>query len=237
MIENKTVLVLITARGGSKGLPGKNIRILGGKPLIQWTIDEVRRSAFVDRVLVTTDSEEIGECAKAAGAEVPFRRPSNLASDLARQEDAILHAMDWCEQNDKKYDYLMVLVPTTPLRDVEEIDATLKMLASHSHAKAIFTVRECEHSPMQANQLPPDGCMHNFLSEMAKQKNRQELPTYYQLSGSVCLSEWEWFRAHQSFLTPLTYAYVTDARKGLDIDSLSDFLLAEVYLKNPNLNE
>lgn len=235
MIADKRVLVLITARGGSKGVPGKNIRLLGGKPLIHWTIEAAKHSDYVDRVLVSTDSEEIRQLALLAGAEVPFLRPASLATDLAKQEDAILHAMDWCEANGQRYDYLMVLVPTTPLRDTAEIDATIQMLAGHENARAIFTVRECDHSPLQANQLPLDGCMNGFVPESMKLKNRQELPTYFQLSGSVCLSEWDWFRAEKSFLTSRTYAYVTTARKGLDIDTMADFLLAELYIKHSEL--
>lgn len=235
MIDDKSVLVLITARGGSKGLPGKNIRPLCGKPLIHWTIEAATQSDYVDRVLVSTDAEQIRQAALMAGAEVPFLRPANLATDLAKQEDAILHAMDWCEANGQFYDYLMVLVPTTPLRDTAEINATIEMLAAHSTARAIFTLRECDHSPLQANQLPSDGCMERFVPEAVKLMNRQELPTYYQLSGSVCLSEWDWFRAQKSFLTSHTYAFITTARKGLDIDSMANFLLAEVYMNHPEL--
>lgn len=235
MIGDKRVLVLITARGGSKGVPGKNIRPLCGKPLIHWTIEAAKQSAYVDRVLVSTDSEEIRRVAQLAGAEAPFLRPASLATDLAKQEDAILHAMEWCEANGQRYDYLMVLVPTTPLRDTAEINSTIEMLTGHAIARAIFTVRECDHSPLQANQLPPDGCMDGFVPEALKLKNRQELPTYFQLSGSVCLSEWDWYRAQKSFLTSHTYAYITTARKGLDIDNMSDFLLAELYMNCPKL--
>lgn len=235
MIGDKRVLVLITARGGSKGVPGKNIRPLCGKPLIHWTIEAAKHSAYVDRVLVSTDAEEIRQAALVAGAEAPFLRPASLATDLAKQEDAILHAMEWCEANGQLYDYLMVLVPTTPLRDTAEINATIEMLAGHATARAVFTVRECDHSPLQANQLPPDGCMDDFVPEALKLMNRQELPTYYQLSGSVCLSEWDWFRAQKSFLTSHTYAFITTARKGLDIDSMANFLLAEVYMNHPEL--
>jgi N-acylneuraminate cytidylyltransferase/CMP-N,N'-diacetyllegionaminic acid synthase len=235
MIGGRSVLVLVTARGGSKGVPKKNVRPLLGKPLIAWTIEAAKQSRYVDRVLVSTDSLEIKAVAEQAGADVPFLRPAGLADDLAKQEDAILHAMDWCETNDKAYDYMMVLVPTTPLRDTKEIDATLEMLFQHERAKAIFTVRECDHSPLQANILPSDACMDAFVPEHLKLKNRQELPTYYQLSGSVCLSEWGWFREQKSFLTPKTFAYLTDARRGLDIDSVRDFLLAEVYLRYPEI--
>ncbi len=235
MIGSKKILALVTARGGSKGLPGKNIRLLAGKPLITWTIDAALQSSYVDRVLVSTDSEEIKGISEVSGADVPFLRPKHLASDLAKQEDAILHAMDWCEQNGMKYDYLMVLVPTSPLRDYHEIDAVVEMLEGHPSARAVYTVRECEHSPLHTNQLPSDNSMADFIPEDIKLKNRQELPTYYQLSGSICLSEWEWFRTQKTFLTSHTYAFVTNSRKGLDIDNLNDFLLAELYLKQSEL--
>ena len=103
-------------------------------------------------------------------------------------------------------------------------------------AKAIFTVRECDHHPFQANSLPSDMSMRDFIKPSIRQKNRQELPVYYQLSGSVCLAEWDHFRKEQSFLSNETFAYITTARKGLDIDSFKDYYLAEIYLKNPNLN-
>lgn len=236
MIGDKSVMVLITARGGSKGLPKKNIRELAGIPLIGWTIDAAKKSKYVDRVLISTDCHEIRKVSLEFGAEVPFLRPKELATDLAKQEDAIIHAMDWSEANGDRYDYLMVLVPTTPLRDAEEIDETLELLNSHEKAKAVFTVRKCDHSPLQANTLPADMSMSNFIPDELKMCNRQELPTYYQLSGSVCLAEWAWFREKRTFLTSLTYAYETTARKGLDIDNMRDFLLAEVYFSNPDLN-
>jgi CMP-N,N'-diacetyllegionaminic acid synthase len=235
MIQGKKVLALITARGGSKGLPGKNTRLLVGEPLIAWTIKAARSSSYVDRVLVSTDSDEIARIARIYGAEVPFLRPAHLATDLAKQEDAILHAMEWCESHDQKYDYIMVLVPTTPLRDSAEIDLTLEMLSEHTIARAIFSVRECDHSPLHSNILPDDGSMNLFVADELKTKNRQELPTYYQLSGSVCLSDWDWFKSERSFLTSKTYAYITTARNGLDIDNLRDFYLAELYLSHPDL--
>ena len=199
MIQGKSVLVLVAARGGSKGIPGKNVPQLLGKPLIIWTIEAACHSKYNDRILVSTDSVEIRDAAVSAGAEAPFMRPACMATDLARQGDAILHAMDWCEANDRKYDYLMVLVPTTPLRDTSEIDATLEMLSTHQRARAIFTIMECDHSPLQANVLSLDGCMNGFVPEGLKLKNRQELPVHYQLSGSICLSELNWFRSQKSF--------------------------------------
>jgi CMP-N,N'-diacetyllegionaminic acid synthase len=235
MIDGKSVLALLTARGGSKGVSGKNVKPLAGKPLIAWSVEAARASHYVDRVLVTTDSDEIAAAVEAAGGEAPFRRPAELAGDLSKQEDAILHAMAWCERNDRAYDILLVLAPTTPLRDAAEIDAAIEMLARHPKARAIFSVRECDHSPLFANRLPEDGSMADFVPQELRFKNRQELPVYYRLSGSVALAHWDHFKAHGSFLTPATYAYVTDSRKGLDIDTMADFLLADIYMRDPSL--
>jgi CMP-N,N'-diacetyllegionaminic acid synthase len=235
MIDGKSVLALLTARGGSKGVPGKNIKPLAGKPLIAWSVEAACGSRYVDRVLVSTDSDEIATAVIAAGGEAPFRRPSELAGDLSKQEDAILHAMAWCEKNDRAYDILLVLAPTTPLRDAIEIDAAIETLARHPVARAVFSVRECDHSPLFTNRLPADGSMAQFVPHELRLKNRQELPTYYQLSGSVALARWDHFKAEGSFLTSATYAYVTDSRKGLDIDTMADFLLAEIYMRDPSL--
>ena len=235
MIGDKSVLTIITARGGSKGLPKKNIKVLHNKPLINWTIEAALNSQYIDKLIVSTDCPEIGRVSVDAGAEVPFLRPSELAMDTSKQEDAILHAMAWVKENEKQYDYVMVLVPTTPLRPTREIDDVVNELLSNPDARAIFTVRECEHSPIQSNTLPKNNSMAGFVPEQYKLKNRQELPTYYQLSGSVCVSDWEWFESHKTFLTDKTFAYKTSAKNGLDIDSLADFLLAEVYLNNPEL--
>lgn len=235
MIKGKRLLALITARGGSKGLPGKNIRPLQGKPLIGWTIEAARESHYVDRVIVSSDSQEILDVSRQFGADTPFVRPVELATDLARQEDAVLHAMGWIERHERAYDYLMLLAPTNPLRDAQEIDSVLEYFVEHPKARAVLTAIECAQSPLRSNTLPPDRCMKDFMPEELRLKNRQELPPYYWPSGSVCVIEWEYFKAQGSFYTPLTYAYISTARKSLDIDELADFLLAEMYLSNPQL--
>lgn len=230
------ILAIITARGGSKGLPGKNIRPLLGKPILGWTVEAAKAARHVDRVVVSSDSEEILAVARRFGADTPFVRPTALAGDLAQQEDAVLHAMDEVEESDGRYDHVLLLAPTNPLRDANEIDAVAEAFAEHPLAKAMMTVIPCEHSPLQANVLPADGSLKDFIPADIRWKNRQELPPYYRVSGSVCLSGWDHFREHRSFMTPLTYAYVTSPRLGLDIDSLRDFLLAEAYLRNPDVD-
>lgn len=235
MIKDKSILAIITARGGSKGLPGKNIRLLAGKPLIGWTVEAARRSKYIDRVIVSSEALEILDMARQFGADTPFVRPRELAGDLSKQEDAVLHAMDWMEKNDKRYDYMMLLTPTTPLRDTAEIDRVTEYMVSHPSAKSVMTVVECEHHPLFANILPHDHSMSNFVPADLRLKNRQELPKYYRLSASVCLIEWEYFKKHGSFHTPLTFAFITTQRNGLDIDGLADFMLADIYIKNPEM--
>lgn len=227
MIESRRILALITARGGSKGVPGKNVRLLGGKPLIAHTIEAALASRFIDRVIVSTDSEEIAAASRKSGADVPFLRPSELAGDLARQEDAILHAMRWCEENGGAYDVILVLTPTTPLRTEKGIDEVIGFFASHPRARSVITVTETPHAPQFMNSLPPDRSLHGFVAEDLKFKNRQELPQTYCISGSVCLADWDYFKMEGSFLAPLAFAYVVDARSGLDINTPLDFQFAE----------
>ena len=232
MIRGKRILAIITARGGSKGLPGKNIRPLAEKPLIAWTIEAALQSKYVDRGIVSSDSPEILEVSRRFGADAPFVRPAHLATDLAKQEDALLHAMAFVEKEEgRPYDYMMLLTPTHPLRDSAEIDAVVEALADNPRARSILTVIECDRHPLFANKLPPDLSMKNFIAPELRTKNRQELPTYYQLAASVCLIEWDHFAQHETVQTDETYAYVTSPEKGLDIDSLRDFQLAELYMQ------
>lgn len=231
MIQNKSIIAIITARGGSKGVPKKNIKMLAGKPLICWTIEAAKNSDFIDKVIVSTDSDEIAEISIQNGAEVPFIRPKEFAGDLAKQEDAILHAMNFIEKKFGKYDIIVVLVPTTPLRGSKEIDVCIEDIIINSAKKAIFSVRECDHTPLQSNTLPADNSMKDFINKKYKWLNRQEMPTYYQLSGSVCISEWDVFQKEKTFLHDYTFAYITDNISGLDIDNEVDFDLAELYMK------
>jgi N-acylneuraminate cytidylyltransferase/CMP-N,N'-diacetyllegionaminic acid synthase len=235
VIDGKRILAIITARGGSKGLPGKNVRPLAGKPLIAWTVEAARGSRYVDRVIVSSDDEAILAAARAAGADTPFVRPAALATDTAKQEDALLHAMAWAESHDAPFDYMMLLAPTNPLRDATEIDAVVEFVARHATARAAMTVVECEHTPLFANVLPPDRSLKDFVSDELKTKNRQELPQYYRICGSVCISEWAYFKEQQSFVAPSTFAFVTTRRGGLDIDHVEDFLMAEILIAHPEL--
>src|ERR1035437_8121405 len=176
------ILYLITARGGSKGVPGKNIRILGEKPLIAYSIEAAKKSIYKGTDVVSTDDDEIAAVAKKYGAEVPFRRPAELATDSASSMDAIMHALDFFSKQNKKFDIVVLLQPTSPLRTSKHIDEAMKLMQSKK-ADAIVSVCEAEHHPLWSNTLPENGSMKFFLRDDIKGLNRQQLPKYYRLNG------------------------------------------------------
>ncbi|MBE3573283.1 MAG: acylneuraminate cytidylyltransferase family protein [Moorella humiferrea] len=230
MYQGKTILGFIPARAGSKGVPGKNIRPLAGKPLIVHTIETARTSGVFDFLLVSTDGEEIARIAREAGAEVPFMRPAELATDAARGIDVLSHAMAWCEEHGRLYDWVMVLQPTSPLRAVEDILGACQLMLER-RAQAVVSVCEVDHHPWWCNTLPEDLNMENFIRPEILGLNRQELPVFYRLNGAIYLGEWEFLKKGSSFYGPRTYAYIMPWVRSVDIDSKIDFTLAEILLK------
>jgi len=231
MLNNYKVLALIPARGGSKGLPGKNIKPLLGKPLIAWTIEQAKDSKYIDRVIVSTEDEEIAKVARKYGAEVPFMRPEELATDDAKGIDVALHAIHFFEKKYGRNFILVYLQPTSPLRTTDDIDTALEELLNNTQAKAIVSVCECEHHPLWTNVLPDDKCMKNFiLDEAIRNRNRQDLPKYYRINGAIYLAYPEYVKMNKSFLEVNTYAYIMTQEKSVDIDNIVDFKLAEQLL-------
>lgn len=235
MFKKKKILALIPARGGSKGLPGKNIKEIAGKPLIVWTIQTALQSNWLDKIIVSTDNETIASVSREAGAEVPFMRPKHLANDKAKVIDVVLHAIDWFESQGENYDLLLLLQPTSPLRTVQDIENAIQLLFE-KQAKAIISVCENEHPPYWSNTLPADHSMKNFINFDAI-KNRQELPTFYRLNGAIYLSEIDYLKQNKGFWGSQTYAYVMPKERSVDIDSLLDFKLAELLLNEKNNTE
>jgi N-acylneuraminate cytidylyltransferase/CMP-N,N'-diacetyllegionaminic acid synthase len=227
MYKGKSILALIPARGGSKGLPRKNIRPLLGKPLIAWTIEQALASKYLDRVIVSTDSEEIAEISKKYGAEVPFMRPKKLATDEVKSIDVVLHAVKWMEENDGSYDLLMLLQPTSPLRTVEDIDKAVELLFGKG-AIAVVSVCKVDHHPYWSNVLPEDGCMENFIRPEAINKNRQGLPIFYRLNGAIYLAYCDYLKQEKTFFGDKTFAYIMPKERSIDIDEEIDFILAEL---------
>lgn len=227
MINAKKVLALIPARGGSKRLPRKNVLDLAGKPLIAWTIDAAKKSQYVDRIIVSTDDAEIATISKNYGAMVPFMRPDYLASDTASSNDVILHAL---QALNEYYDLIVVLQPTSPLRNHSHIDHSLEMLIENN-AEGIVSVTPCEHSPLWSNILPDDGCMDNFLNEYSNLRS-QDLPQYFRLNGALYSFTSESLLQNSGVVySKHVYAYVISGEHSVDIDSQLDFDFAEFLIK------
>ena len=235
MHEQKSYLALIPARGGSKGLPGKNVKVLGDKPLIAWSIQAAKQSRYIDDVLVSTDDEQIAQVAKQYGADVPFMRPATIASDSAKMMDVIDHAYRFLAQAGKTYDFLVLLQPTSPFRHAKHIDEAIE-LRHQRHADVILGMIEAEHSPLLYNKLPVDGNMNNFYSTHLQHLNRQDMEKYYRLNGAIYVARFDELLASQRWIGEKTYAYIMERRHSVDIDHLEDFLFAQM-LFNEGLHQ
>ena len=225
MINNKKILAVITARAGSKRLPNKNILNLAGKPLIAWTIDEAKKSKYIDELIVSTDSKKIAEISKYYGAEVPFMRPLELAIDTADSISVLKHSIEFFKN---KFDYILLLQPTSPLRTVEDIDKAIITL--NNKTKAVVSVCETEHSPLWSNTLPEDLSMKNFIRSEVKNKRSQDLPKYYRLNGAIYIAETKYFYKNNGFLGDKTKAYIMPQQNSVDIDTELDFRFCEILL-------
>ncbi len=232
MYKNKTYLAVIPARGGSKRVPRKNILQIAGKPLIGWSIESALHSKYIDKVIVTSDDEEILAISKQCGAEI-INRPIELANDTATTFSALKHTID----NVDYHDYIILLQPTSPLRTSEHIDEAIAHLELHS-ADAIISVSEMEHSPLWCNTLPENMSMNKFLSEDVKNLRSQDLKKYYRLNGAIFICKTNRLLNEKSFfIKDNIFAYIMDRKNAIDIDELIDFEMAELYLNKKQKEE
>lgn len=219
------ILAIIPARGGSKGVPRKNIRELAGKPLIAWTIEEAKKSKYIDRLILSSEDDEIIEVAKRYGCEVPFKRPIELAQDDTPGIDPVLHAIEQCPG----YDYVVLLQPTSPLRTVEDIDGCIEKLL-HNDADFCVSVTEPEKSPYWMYKLEDEKIVP-LLPRDGIITRRQDLPKCYVLNGAVYVADANVLLKSKSFLTEKTTAYLMGNESSYDIDTLNDFYICEFILE------
>ncbi|HSI10806.1 MAG TPA: acylneuraminate cytidylyltransferase family protein [Chthoniobacter sp.] len=225
------VQALIPARGGSKSIPRKNIVPVGGKPLIAWTIEAALSSKLLDRVCVSTDDEEIAAVARQYGAEVPFMRPAELASDEAGSLGVALHALDWMAAHDGEPDYLLLLQPTSPLRTTADIDGAIRLAEEHA-ASAVLGVCEASPHPWLARQISPEGVLGDFFPLKDKPRRRQDYPPAYMINGAVYLNLVTSLRAARTFQPPDARAYIMPAERSLDIDTPLELRLVDLLLSH-----
>lgn len=221
-------IAIIPARGGSKRLPRKNIKNLCGRPLIEWTIDAALKSKLFDRIIVSTDSEEIREISIRAGAEVPYLRSPELATDTATTNDVVTDIVKWLEETGVVVSTIMILQPTSPLRTENDILNAFDLMVEKK-AKAIVSVCEVEHPIHFCNVLEDDLSMDNFIP-ITSIRRTQDLPTYYRLNGSIYLFNREYVSNINNIYSKGTFAYVMNRFNSIDIDEEIDFELAEILL-------
>jgi CMP-N-acetylneuraminic acid synthetase len=223
MIDNKKVLAVIPARGGSKRLSRKNVEALFGKPLIGWTIEAANESKYIDRVIVSTEDKEILNVARSLGADIPFLRPDELARDNITMVDVILHLLNVLEEKGERYDYVILLQPTSPLRTVRHIDEAFKELVE-ANQNAIVSVCEADHHPLWCNTLPEDRSMTSFLSKEIHNVRSQDLPKYYQLNGAIYICDTTLLKDEKTFLlSEGCVAFIMSQEDSIDIDTQNDF--------------
>lgn len=226
------LIAIIPARGGSKGLPGKNIKLLGGKPLIQWTVQAALGAACVDRVIVTTDSQEIATVAREAGAEVPFLRPPSLASDDSSAIDVYLHATGWLESNGADTSKFMVLLPTVPFRTAEDID-TAHSLFVDSGAETLVSMREAEIPPGWYFIRSDGGFVTNAgFGSTGAVANRQLGEKYLVPNGAIYILDRRILSEQRTYYSGRTISYIMPPERSVDIDTPLDYLFAAFFVDN-----
>lgn len=227
------VVALITARGGSKTIPGKNLIDLGGKPLIQWTFDAAQASDRLSRIILSTDDTKIADYGKSAGIEVPFIRPSALAGDSTSHFSVIEHALDWLQEDmGKMPDYLVLLQPTSPLRTAADIDGAVSQ-ALTSQADAVVSMCEADNHPWLTFKISEGGCVEEYLPADVVYKQRQSLPEAYALNGAIYVNKPASLLSHKTFTPPQTQAYVMPPERSLDIDTPWDLHLVKMLVEQP----
>lgn len=212
-------LGLITARGGSKGLPGKNTRpVNGGKPLIDWTIRAGLNARCIDRLVLSSEDPDICRIAAELGCEVPFVRPAALATDTADTMSVIRHALAELPG----YDRIVLLQPTCPARTAEDIDSAIYQMDALS-APACVSVTAVKKSPYWMFWQDDHHRLRPLIPNTGEASRRQDLPQFYSLNGAVYCADTDWLLRQKSFVGTETVAYVMPETRSLDIDTLADF--------------
>jgi CMP-N,N'-diacetyllegionaminic acid synthase len=231
MIGGEKVLAIVPARGGSKGVPRKNVRIVGDRPLIAWTIGSALTSKTVDQVILSSDDIEIIDVARQWGCDIPFTRPPELATDAASMLDVIHHAADICGDG---FEWIVLLQPTSPLRSAEDIDATVAA-CMQAGAPAAVTVTPTDKSPFWMYFRGESGLMTPIMNDPRNLSyRRQDLPPTYALNGAVYVARRDWLKGRSSFLSPETICHVMPRERSIDVDTEYDFSMLKAYLSVRN---
>lgn len=220
MYKNKKILAVIPARGGSKGIPDKNIVDVNGRPLIDFTIKEALNSEYTDRVIVSTDSEKIAEISRKCGAEVPFLRPKYLAEDDSRTIDVLIDLTQKLSMIGKNYDYLTLLQPTQPLRKAFHIDEAIKKIVDNNYP-SLLSISVVDDHPILIRTINSKGRLVNLLP-INSTVRRQEFATFYKVNGAIYINKIDENFNKETSLNDNLYPYFMEKKYDLDIDEPFD---------------
>ena len=230
--QNIRILGITLARGGSKSVPRKNIKPIAGVPLIEYTISEALKSAFLTRYIVSTDDEEIQQVAIQCGAEAPFLRPSEFSTDEASSVSAMQHAVDWIEQQEGvKYDYIVELMCTNPMKTVEDIDASIEKLIS-TKADSVIAVHQLEdHHPARIKKIIDDKITDFCIPEIPESRRQDLKPEAYIRSGSIYALKRDYLMlGGKRYGSDNSRPYVLPQERAVNIDTEIDFMIVELML-------
>jgi N-acylneuraminate cytidylyltransferase/CMP-N,N'-diacetyllegionaminic acid synthase len=226
----KKIPAIIPARGGSKGLPRKNILELAGKPLIAWTIEAALNSKYISEVIVSTDDEEIAEFSRKYGAQIPFMRPKELATDDSIAIDTYLYTIEKLNLDyNKNIEEFVVLQPTSPLRASKHIDEAIELFFD-KNADSVLSFYENPHPTDWLKVINKDGYLRNYEKSTVL-KNRQECKKTYLPNGAILIPKYSLIKKHRTYYFEKTIPYLMDQRISIDIDTLTDFLITECMLE------
>ena len=231
MFKNKKILAIIPAREGSKGLPEKNIKILAGKPLIAWTIEQAKKSKYIDRLIVSTDDKKIAKIALGFGAEVPWLRPKKLAHDKSKIIDVIFHSLNSLKKEKYIPNIIILLQPTSPLRIDKDIDSALEIFF-RKKAESLISISEFRHSPFCSFKINRRKYLEPVFTWDYFKKRRQDLTKVYLPNGAIYISTPKTLLKHKGFYFNKITPYIMPTERSVDIDDGVDFYLAESIIKN-----
>ena len=235
MYKNKRILAVIPARGGSKGIPSKNIFNVGGQPLIKYTIDCAKNSKYLDRTVISTDSLEIKKVAEKYGGDVPFMRPTELALDTSKTIDCIVHAVETLKEMGEEYDYVMIIQNTVPLRKDWHVDESIEKIVD-SNERSLVSITEVEQHPILMRTLNEDGTLKNLLP-MSSTMRRQDFPKFYKVDGAIAIQKIdEEFNLNTS-INDGKLAYIMESKYSIDIDNYIDIKVIEYYFEKEREEE
>lgn len=232
MYKNKTFLAIIPARGGSKGLPGKNIKMLNNKPIIAWSIEAGLKSQYMDNVAVSTDSEEIAEVAKTYGAEIPFLRDASLANDTASSFSVIKNVIDFYKKQNITYDFIVLLEPTSPLREVSDIDLAIEKLLSSTADSIVGIAKTEDQNPAFLIHKNEKNFISGYENKEMQVLRRQDIKDVYFFEGTIYVSKTDALLTTQTFYHKNTIGYEVPKYKSLEIDDIYDFVMVEAIMNH-----